>query len=46
MQLKPTEFVSSLNAADAGKFDTFAIGWSGRVDPDGNIYGFVSTPGR
>ena len=23
----------------------FFIGWSGRVDPDGNIYGFVSTPG-
>ncbi len=45
VQLKPMEFVSSLNAADAGKFDTFAIGWSGRVDPDGNIYGFVSTPG-
>ena len=24
----------------------FAVGWSGRVDPDGNIYGFVSTPGH
>ena len=45
VELNPTEFVSSLNQADAGKFDTFAIGWSGRVDPDGNIYGFVSTPG-
>jgi len=43
--LKPTEFVASLNKADAGDFDAFAIGWSGRVDPDGNIYGFVSTPG-
>ena len=29
---------TSLNRADAGKFDTFAVGWSGRVDPDGNIY--------
>jgi peptide/nickel transport system substrate-binding protein len=45
VELDPTEFVSSLNRADAGKFDTFFIGWSGRVDPDGNIYGFVSTPG-
>ena len=45
VELDPTEFVSSLNRADAGKFDTFAVGWSGRVDPDGNIYGFVSTPG-
>ncbi len=46
VELKPTEFVASLSAADAGKFDCFAIGWSGRVDPDGNIYGFVSTPGH
>ena len=45
VDLKPTEFVSSLSAADAGKFDCFAVGWSGRVDPDGNLYGFVSTPG-
>ena len=45
VELKPTEFVASLSAADAGKFDCFAIGWSGRVDPDGNIYGFVTTPG-
>ncbi len=43
--LGPTEFVTSLNKADAGTFDTFAVGWSGRVDPDGNIYGFVATPG-
>jgi peptide/nickel transport system substrate-binding protein len=45
VELKPTEFVASLNAADAGKFECFAIGWSGRVDPDGNLYGFVATPG-
>lgn len=45
VELEPTEFVASLRRADAGKFDAFAIGWSGRVDPDGNIYGFVSTPG-
>jgi peptide/nickel transport system substrate-binding protein len=45
VDLKPTEFVASLSAADAGKFDCFAIGWSGRVDPDGNLYGFVTTPG-
>jgi len=45
VQLQPTEFVSSLSKADAGTFDTFNVGWSGRVDPDGNIYGFVATPG-
>jgi peptide/nickel transport system substrate-binding protein len=43
--LQPTEFVSSLRKADAGEFDAFAIGWSGRVDPDGNIYNFVATKG-
>jgi peptide/nickel transport system substrate-binding protein len=43
--LSPTEFTTALNRADAGNFDAFAIGWSGRVDPDGNIYGFVATKG-
>jgi peptide/nickel transport system substrate-binding protein len=43
--VSPTEFTTALNRADAGNFDAFAIGWSGRVDPDGNIYGFVATKG-
>jgi peptide/nickel transport system substrate-binding protein len=43
--LEPTEFTTSLNRADAGKYDTFAIGWSGRVDPDGNFYQFVNSKG-
>ena len=38
-------FDASLSKADAGNYETFAIGWSGRVDPDGNIYQFVSTTG-
>jgi peptide/nickel transport system substrate-binding protein len=45
VELRPTEFVSALSRADAGQFDVFAVGWSGRVDPDGNIYSFVATPG-
>jgi peptide/nickel transport system substrate-binding protein len=40
-----TDFVTSLSKADAGTYETFQIGWSGRVDPDGNIYQFVSTVG-
>src|SRR4051794_2749255 len=40
-----TDFVTSLSKADAGTYDTFQIGWSGRVDPDGNIYQFVGTTG-
>jgi peptide/nickel transport system substrate-binding protein len=43
--VQPTEFTTSLNQATAGSFDAYAIGWSGRVDPDGNIYSFVATPG-
>lgn len=45
VNLKPTEFTTSLNLATKGQFDAYAVGWSGRVDPDGNIYGFVATPG-
>ena len=43
--LDPTEFTTALNRADAGNFATFAVGWSGRVDPDGNFYQFVNTKG-
>jgi peptide/nickel transport system substrate-binding protein len=45
LQLEPTEFASSLDLTDAGKFQVFQIGWSGRVDPDGNIASFVQTKG-
>jgi peptide/nickel transport system substrate-binding protein len=43
--LDPTEFATSLNREDAGNFQTFAVGWSGRVDPDGNFYQFVNSKG-
>jgi peptide/nickel transport system substrate-binding protein len=39
------DFPTSLNRADAGNYETFQIGWSGRVDPDGNIYQFLATSG-
>ena len=45
VQIEPTEFASSLDQTDAGKFQVFQIGWSGRVDPDGNLSPFVSTKG-
>jgi len=43
VEVAPTEFTSALDASDAGKFDTFQVGWSGRVDPDGNTYNFWHT---
>ena len=29
------EFATSLQTADRGEFETYLIGWTGRVDPDG-----------
>jgi peptide/nickel transport system substrate-binding protein len=43
--LKPTEFVTALRRQDAGEYDAFRIGWSGRIDPDGNIYQFHHSRG-
>ncbi|AVX04914.1 nickel-binding periplasmic protein [Maritalea myrionectae] len=37
------EFATLLSDADAGDFQITQIGWSGRIDPDGNIHGFVTT---
>lgn len=42
--VQPTEFTTALAAAQAGNFQLFDIGWSGRVDPDQNIAPFY-TPG-
>jgi peptide/nickel transport system substrate-binding protein len=38
ISLRPQEFASSLKDNDDGKHQAFLIGWSGRVDPDGNIH--------
>ncbi|HEY7397339.1 MAG TPA: ABC transporter substrate-binding protein [Gaiellaceae bacterium] len=43
--IQSIDFVTSLADADAGNYDAYQIGWSGRVDPDGNIYSFVATTG-
>lgn len=40
VQLRPTEFASSIATAQAGDFEAYVQGWSGRVDPDGNIAQF------
>lgn len=38
VSLQPTEFTTSLTKAQAGSYEMFQIGWSGRIDPDQNIY--------
>jgi peptide/nickel transport system substrate-binding protein len=45
VDLVPTEFVTALRRQDQGNYQTFAVGWSGRIDPDGNIYQFVHSKG-
>ena len=36
MKIRVTEFATSLKQAEAGEYQAFLIGWSGRIDPDGN----------
>ena len=45
ISLRPTEFAAMQKEAQAGNFDVNVIGWSGRVDPDGNIHQFVTCKG-
>jgi len=42
IKIEATEFATSLNRATKGDFEAYLIGWSGRTDPDGNIYNFVA----
>lgn len=45
ISLRPMEFAAGLKDYDAGKYQTYLIGWSGRVDPDANIYQFHACGG-
>jgi peptide/nickel transport system substrate-binding protein len=45
VKLNATEFASGLDAADRGDFEAYQIGWSGRADPDGNLWNFTHTGG-
>ncbi|MDT7951649.1 MAG: ABC transporter substrate-binding protein [Acetobacteraceae bacterium] len=45
VQITATEYASALAAATAGDFEAFLTAWSGRVDPDGNLYQFLHTGG-
>jgi peptide/nickel transport system substrate-binding protein len=45
VEVRPTEFTASLEETEAGNYETYAIGWSGRIDPDQNIHQFHTTDG-
>jgi peptide/nickel transport system substrate-binding protein len=43
LKIRVIEFATSFKQAQAGEFQAFLIGWSGRIDPDGNSYVFLHT---
>lgn len=40
LRINAMEFASSLQAATRGEFQSYLVGWSGRMDPDGNTFTF------
>jgi len=40
MKIRVTEFATSLKQAEAGDYQAYMLAWSGRTDPDGNVYIF------
>src|SRR5690606_34676445 len=45
ISLKPLEFASLQSALPQGDFEVGQSGWSGRVDPSGNIYQYITCKG-
>ncbi len=43
LKIEAMEFASSLATSEAGDFQSYLIGWSGRADADGNMYSFLHT---
>jgi peptide/nickel transport system substrate-binding protein len=41
LKIRVIEFATSFKQAQAGEFQAFLIPWSGRIDPDGNVYVFL-----
>jgi peptide/nickel transport system substrate-binding protein len=40
IKIQSTEFATSINLADKGNFEAYVLAWSGRADPDGNLFSF------
>lgn len=45
VSVQTAEFVTALDQGRSGKFDILLNGWSGRVDPDGNLTNIITTGG-
>jgi peptide/nickel transport system substrate-binding protein len=42
IRIQAAEFASALQLAARGDFEAFLLGWTGRIDPDGDIYNLVT----
>jgi peptide/nickel transport system substrate-binding protein len=40
VKIQAAEFATSLDMADKGNFEAYILAWSGRPDPDGNLFSF------
>ncbi len=45
LTLRSMEFASQLRDQQQGRFQLSRVGWSGRIDPDGNIHPFWTSAG-
>jgi peptide/nickel transport system substrate-binding protein len=45
IQIQAAESNTAIQASVDGQFDLYLTYWSGRIDPDGNLYNFVSCKG-
>ena len=43
LKIRVTEFATSLKEAEEGRYQAYMLNWSGRPDPDGNVYIFDKT---
>ena len=43
--ISPVEYSTLLDVQTRGDFEAIQLGWSGRVDPHGNMFNFLSTGG-
>jgi peptide/nickel transport system substrate-binding protein len=45
LTIKPVEYSTLLDQQNRGDFSLLQLGWSGRIDPHGNMFNFLSTGG-
>lgn len=45
LTIQPVEYSTLLDVQSRGDFEALQLGWSGRIDPHGNMFNFLSTGG-